>query len=70
MSHLQKTQNAYEAETSKTQESISLFLSNLMTAYDPRQLRKHFTGASLPDELRFAGARVQNMIQELVTADT
>jgi len=59
----------YGKETPKTQGFIREFLSKLKKAYDLTRLRMHSTDASISDDLRFAGPRVQSMIRELAIAD-
>jgi hypothetical protein len=66
---LRTIKNNYKKETPKTQGFIRVFLSKLKTAYDLTRIRSHSTDASLPDELRFAGPRVQSMIEGLIIAD-
>jgi len=67
---LQRIQDNYKRETPKTQGSIKVFLSRLRNAFDLTSIRMHSLDASLPDELRFAGPRVQSMIQELTIVNT
>jgi len=55
----------YSTETVRTQESIREVLMKLSAEYDQKRIRSVSTGGRLPDQLRFVGPRVLDMIHDL-----
>ena len=65
-----KIRKNYKIETSRTQESIRLFLSRLKTMYDRTRIRaSQIEGEeTISGQLRFSGSRIHRMVEDLMVA--
>ena len=66
----QKIKKNYEIETSRTQESIRLFLSGLKAVYDRTRIRVSQVEdkGTISEQLRFSGPRIHRMVEDLMVA--
>ena len=66
----QKIKKNYEIETSRTQESIRLFLFRLKAVYDRTRIRMSQVEdkGTISEQLRFSGPRIHRMVEDLMVA--